>query len=1274
MRQSGLIFLLLLNWLAVSAQVFDVDTLQYSGNTDNRINLVILSDGYQEHELPQFAVDANAFAASFFAESPFAEYKSFFNVFIINVPSNESGAGHSGTATDVAEPAHPVKEADNYFGSAFDYFGIHRLLVPQNNTAITNVLANNFPTYDQVLILVNTPHYGGSGGQYATASLHKSATEIAIHEIGHSFTGLKDEYFAGDRYLAEAINMTQETDPEKVKWKNWLNYKETGIYQHCCNGNSASWYRPHENCKMRILGKPFCPVCVEGTVEKIHSLVSVVDSWLPAAEVSIEDLSPVTFSLDINKSNPNTIKVKWLLNGEEIETAKESVTLGFERLKAGTNTLQAVAEDKTLLVRTDKHSEIHSQTISWTIQNKVSDNAKLWALSVEDVVLSPAFTSATTAYTARVGHAVASVKITPKTENEKAVLTINGKEAASGAASSPVALNEGSNEIKIKVTAQDGKTIKTYTILVERESPPVKISPELAFSSQAISYTTEGIKLSAASKSSGVITYEVAEELTAVFPGDVGLSGAGKGTLKVVKSGKVKLKAVVAEDDKYLSESAEMVLTIQKATAKIILTGAEKVYDGAPKKVSVRTEPEGLPVEVYYNGLADAPVAAGEYSLRVLVKDDNYSAETEGTLKVAKASAKIAVSGLEKVYKGAPEGVSVSTIPEGLSTEVFYNGSKEVPVAAGEYEVRALVTDKNYSAEGNATLAIAKAGAKVSIAGQEQHYDGKPKAVLVKTQPEGLATQVYYNESTEVPVAAGEYKIRAVITNSNYSGEAGSTLTIHKAVAKVSLSGTDHEYNGQPKRVTVSTVPEGLATEILYNGSTPAPVEAGDYEVQALVKDPNYSGEAGSFLKINKANAKVSLSGLNHEYDGKPKAVLVKTEPEGLATKVYYNGSPEAPVAAGEYQVRAGIMNANYSGEGGCVLIINSPSADLSALAVGKAVLSPEFNSATMAYELKVGYAVASVKVFASTEDPQAMITINGMSVASGSPSPGIALQKGKNTIEVKVTAQDGLATKTYTITAERENPPAKIPPTLTFANMATTFGQADFNLSAATNSSGAITYEIEEELTAAYPGDVTLSGPGDGTLSLVKSGKVRLKVNVAEDEVYLAESAEMELTIHKATAVINISALNHEYDGEPKAVQVFTSPEGLAIEVRYNGTSEMPAEAGEHEVSAIIVDDNFTGEGKATLLINVPTAIPQSEVVKEVKLYPNPARNKAILELDKGMKAEMKVMDISGRFIEETGFSGSYELNLENYTAGTYLIVVQPEGKAPLYLKLQKQ
>ena len=360
----------------LTAQVFEVDTIYKSGEDERRINLVILSDGYQESELPQFIIDATNFSDELFSQRPFLEYKDYFNIYAIKVPSNESGADHPGNGTDVTEPAHPVIDVDNYFGSSFDVASIHRLLVPLNGGAINSVLANNFPLYDQVLILVNTPYYGGSGGQYATTSLDAAANEIAIHELGHSFSNLSDEYWAGDQFAGENLNMTQETDPSLVKWINWMGEEGIGIYQHCCGGNSAQWYRPHENCKMRALGNPFCVVCVENTIEKIHSLVSPIDSFAPEEmSMDLETGTDLEFGLNLIDITPvNTLTTNWVLNGASMNTDVSFVSITEPDLEVGNNTLTVFVEDVTDLQRIDMHTSIHIYSVEWNIDFDVQAN------------------------------------------------------------------------------------------------------------------------------------------------------------------------------------------------------------------------------------------------------------------------------------------------------------------------------------------------------------------------------------------------------------------------------------------------------------------------------------------------------------------------------------------------------------------------------------------------------------------------------------------------------------------------------------------------------------------------------------------------------------------------------------------------------------------------------------------------------------------------------------------------------------------------------------
>lgn len=353
----------------LQAQIFPVTKIKDEGIDAKRINMVVLPDGYTSDQLSTFLNDAENISNELFATTPFKEYSNFFNTHAIEVPSIESGADHPGTATDVSEPASPVVDVDTYFGSTFDYFDIHRLLVPVNGSAVSTVLANNYPGYDQVIVLANTTVYGGSGGWLATTSLHASAPEIAIHEIGHSFGGLADEYYAGDFYAGERYNMTAETDPNLVKWNEWMNENGIGIYAHCCGGESENWYRPHQSCKMRYLGSPFCSVCTQRFIDRIYELVTPIDSYSPANNTVNYTGGNIDFVINTINPEPNTLKVEWLLNGNVLATDVNNITLGSFELEGGTNSLVVRVTDETSLSRSYLPAGGYVFEQSWTIEN-----------------------------------------------------------------------------------------------------------------------------------------------------------------------------------------------------------------------------------------------------------------------------------------------------------------------------------------------------------------------------------------------------------------------------------------------------------------------------------------------------------------------------------------------------------------------------------------------------------------------------------------------------------------------------------------------------------------------------------------------------------------------------------------------------------------------------------------------------------------------------------------------------------------------------------------
>ncbi|MPR35491.1 M64 family metallopeptidase [Salmonirosea aquatica] len=349
------------------AQIFPIDSIVLNGDPDKFINFVILGDGYQGHELQKYSEDAKNASNYLLNISPFKEYKNYFNSFAIKVPSAESGTDHPITAPDCPSPlSHPLAQVDTYFNCSFDQANIHRFLASNNYSAINNVLFNNFPLYDQILLLVNSPYYGGSGGGYSVASTDPSSLEVVAHEIGHSFAQLADEYWPGYGY--EAPNATQETNPDFIKWKNWIGSSGVGFYQYCCGGVAKSWYKPHNFCKMQYLGYDYCAVCKQAiTLSILQKFGTPIASYLPSSSSVSLSVDPVKFKLNLYKPAQNTLRTKWILNGVNIATNKDSILIDPHQLMPGDNSLTVQVLDTTSLIRAPWHEATNTHSVNWTI-------------------------------------------------------------------------------------------------------------------------------------------------------------------------------------------------------------------------------------------------------------------------------------------------------------------------------------------------------------------------------------------------------------------------------------------------------------------------------------------------------------------------------------------------------------------------------------------------------------------------------------------------------------------------------------------------------------------------------------------------------------------------------------------------------------------------------------------------------------------------------------------------------------------------------------------
>jgi hypothetical protein len=279
-------------------------TTQIAGSAprNRAFNVVLLAEGFTAAQQNDFNNACMTFVNAFRATPPFDELSPAINVFRVNVRSTDSGAD------DPAAAGGTGATVNTYFDASFGGNNIRRLLVCNTTTAL-QVAAAQVPEFTVVLLIVNSTVYGGSGGAVGTYSLAGGATEIAIHEMGHTAFGLADEYpyYAGgtetghDHHPAGEPgepNVTTNSNRNTLKWR-WAVTDTTAIptmanpncsqvdsrpspvpagtvglfegahYYHC------GAYRPEYDCKMRALSVPFCRICRQVIWNRIGPLATL---------------------------------------------------------------------------------------------------------------------------------------------------------------------------------------------------------------------------------------------------------------------------------------------------------------------------------------------------------------------------------------------------------------------------------------------------------------------------------------------------------------------------------------------------------------------------------------------------------------------------------------------------------------------------------------------------------------------------------------------------------------------------------------------------------------------------------------------------------------------------------------------------------------------------------------------------------------------------------------------------------------------------------------
>ncbi|WP_162260362.1 cadherin-like beta sandwich domain-containing protein, partial [Rhizobium sp. Root73] len=628
----------------------------------------------------------------------------------------------------------------------------------------------------------------------------------------------------------------------------------------------------------------------------------------------------------------------------------------------------------TILIKVTAEDATTTQTYN-VVYNRAGPpaNADLNNLVLSSGSLSPSFNSGTVSYVTTVANEVTSVTVTPIVADATSTVKVNGTGVTSGSPSGSISLVEGSNTITAVVTAQDGTTMRAYTVTVTRSAPPppssdaslraigvTNASLSSAFSPGTTSYTAFVANnipsmrvIPYASEANATITVNGSPVVSGATSGAISLAvGATPVTILVTAADGVTTQTYTITVNRALSSNADLAgLTLSGVPLSPSFSAGTVSYTAtvANSVSSITAMPTVMDptATVTVNG---TPVTSGSASGTISLAVGANTITTVVT--AADATTKTYTATVTRSVP-PPASSDATLVGIGLSNSrlspafssgtLFYNSTVANNIPA--------IRVTPYASDANATITVngipvvsgAMSGA-INVA-----VGSNPVTILV-TAEDGLTTKTYTVDISRAP-----------------STNAGlGSLYLSRGSLSPSFNVGTASYT--------ASVPNGTST----------------ITVTLATADPTATVTInGTIVTSGSASAAIPL------IVGSNTITIVTTAQDGTTTKTY-------TVA---------------------VTRLLASNADLSGLSLSSGTLSPSFAAGTTSYTAAVANSVASITLTPMVADPAATVTVNGATVVSGSASGAIALAVGTNTITTVATAQDGATAKTYTVTVTRAAP-----------------------------------------------------------------------------------------------------------------------------------------------------------------------------------------------------------------------------------------------------------
>lgn len=378
--------------LDVSENAFDCGPLGHvfenAGSPENRVNYVILGDGYTaelvetifiEHiENMLYHEQTGQYSA---LGEPYGRYRKFVNVCGLKMPSNDGCIDNA----DIGQSCDtPFDGRCNPPCSGSNSTRLGTVNSGKVNDKLAEVLPEDIDVdWSGVTLNGDASGWWNSGGPImvwnGNFSNRVNAASVALHEGGHTFHRLADEYGGTSSNCGEFQELNSTADASGSKWEHWLEYDDVrsdsrvrpsnqsadpygtrvqGAFlgsRYCDSGQ----YRPSQHSEMNLLPRPFNMPSVEKIILDIYSVVDPIDAH---TDNSAPLVNPG--GLQVRVVDPEVLRIEWSVDGEIVE-ANGSECFVVPVLSSGSHTVSVRAYDDTTWVR--RNLEDLEQTVSWEV-------------------------------------------------------------------------------------------------------------------------------------------------------------------------------------------------------------------------------------------------------------------------------------------------------------------------------------------------------------------------------------------------------------------------------------------------------------------------------------------------------------------------------------------------------------------------------------------------------------------------------------------------------------------------------------------------------------------------------------------------------------------------------------------------------------------------------------------------------------------------------------------------------------------------------------------